>query len=220
MRRVALAAVFLLALPSAAVAALYRWVDSAGVTYYTSDRESIPERYRASATEIEAPSPRGPQPAGSPPSPGAATPAASPPGVRSPASLTSSAPAASPTSGASVPLPSGSPIMVEALLNGVPLKLVLDTGADRTVISPAALNRAGIDTSIGTPFRISGVTGSSSASLVSVPRLDIAGAQVGPLGVVAFAVPGGFDGLLGRDVLDAFTVTFDPAQNRATLTPR
>jgi hypothetical protein len=28
------------------------------------------------------------------------------------------------------------------------------------------------------------------------------------------------DGLLGRDVLVAFTVTFDAAQNRATLTPR
>jgi hypothetical protein len=38
--------------------------------------------------------------------------------------------------------------------------------------------------------------------------------------VVAFAVPGDVDGLLGRDVLDAFTVTFDAAQNRATLTPR
>ncbi|HXU91847.1 MAG TPA: retropepsin-like aspartic protease, partial [Methylomirabilota bacterium] len=129
-------------------------------------------------------------------------------------------PAASPSSGATIPLPTGAPIMVDALLNGVQLRLVLDTGADRTVISPAALSRAGIDTTIATPFRISGVTGSSSASLVNVPRLDVAGAQVGPLGVVAFAVPGEFDGLLGRDVLDAFTVTFDPAQNRATLTPR
>jgi predicted aspartyl protease len=128
-------------------------------------------------------------------------------------------PAASPTGGV-VPLPSGAPIMVEAVLNGVPLRLLLDTGADRTVISPSALSRAGIDARTGTPFRISGVTGSSPASLVNVPRLDIAGAQVGPLGVVAFAVPGEVDGLLGRDVLDAFTVTFDPAQNRATLTPR
>ena len=68
--------------------------------------------------------------------------------------------------------------------------------------------------------RRSGSAVSSPAVLVSVPRLDIAGAQVGPLGVVAFAVPGDVDGLLGRDVLDAFTVTFDAAQNRATLAPR
>jgi predicted aspartyl protease len=197
LKRAFLAVGLLLVIASPASAALYRWVDSSGVTYYTSERAAIPERYRGSAKELDHPSPREPQPAASPVSP-----------------------AASPSSGAVVALPTGSPIMVDALLNGVRLRLVLDTGADRTVISPAALTRAGIDATAGTPFRISGVTGSSSASLVSVPRLDIAGAQVGPLGVVAFAVPGEFDGLLGRDVLDAFTVTFDPAQNRATLTPR
>ena len=197
MKRVVLVAGLLLTMVSPADAGLYRWVDAAGVTYYTSERANIPEQYRGSAKELEHPSARAPQPAASPVSP-----------------------AASPTSGAVVPLPRGAPIMVEAQLNGVQLRLVLDTGADRTVISPAALTRAGIDATGGTPFRISGVTGSSSASLVSVPRLDVAGAQVGPLGVVAFAVPGEFDGLLGRDVLDAFTVTFDPARNRATLTPR
>lgn len=197
MKSVVLVAGLLLAMTSPAAAALYRWVDAAGVTYYTSERDSIPEPYRGSAQELEHPSAREPQPAASPVSR-----------------------AASPASGAIVPLPTGAPIMIDAQLNGVPLRLVLDTGADRTVISPAALSRAGIDMTAGTPFRISGVTGSSSASLVNVPRLDIAGAQVGPIGVVAFAVPGEFDGLLGRDILDAFTVTFDPAQNRATLTPR
>ena len=200
--RVVLALAVLLMLASPAAAALWRWVDSAGVVYYTSERSSIPEKYRSAAQEIGVPSAREPQPAASPSTPTA------------PAS-----PAASPTSDV-VPLPTGAPIMVEALLNGVPLRLLLDTGADRTVISPSALSRAGIDMRTGTPFRISGVTGSSPASLVNIPRLDIAGAQVGPLGVVAFAVPGDVDGLLGRDVLDAFTVTFDPARNQATLTPR
>jgi hypothetical protein len=194
--RVVLAFGALLTLASPADGALYRWVDAAGVTHYTSDRSTIPERYRSSAQELEHPSARKPQPAASP------------------------SPAAAPPPGAVVPLPTGAPIMVEARLNGVPLQLVIDTGADRTVISPAALSRAGIDATAGTPFRISGVTGSSPASLVNVPWLDVAGAQVGPLGIVAFAVPGEFDGLLGRDVLDAFTVTFDAAQNRATLTPR
>jgi predicted aspartyl protease len=190
------AAGLLLALTSPAAGALYRWVDASGVTYYTSERSTIPEAYRNSAQQLDVPTAREPQPAASP------------------------SPAASPTSGAVVPLPAGAPIMVDAQLNGVQLRLVLDTGADRTVISPAALSRAGIDMTGGTPFKISGVTGSSPAALVSIPRLDVAGAQVGPIGVVAFAVPGEFDGLLGRDVLDAFTVTFDPAQNRATLTPR
>lgn len=120
-----------------------------------------------------------------------------------------------------MPSTAGAAVIVDAHLNGVPLRLLLDTGADRTVISPTALARAGIDATGGAPVRITGVTGAAAAQLVSVQRLDVAGAQVGPLAVVAHAVPGeGFDGLLGRDVLDAFTVTFDAAQNRAVLAPR
>ena len=214
MKYALLAAALLLVPAAPATAALYRWVDSAGVTHYTSDRGTIPEKYRSTAREIGHPTARTPQPAASPAAPPAPAPAVPPAPAPSPAS-----PAASPNTGA-VPRPASAPIMVDALLNGVPLRLLLDTGADRTVISPAALSRAGIDAATGTPFRISGVTGSSPASLVDVPRLDIAGAQVGPLGVVAFAVPGDIDGLLGRDVLDAFTLTFDPTQNRTTLTPR
>lgn len=176
---------------SPAPAALYRWVDAAGAVHYTSDLQAIPEAYRHSARTLEHPGARAPLP---------------------PASSTATA---------VVPLVSGAPVMVEAYLNGVRLQLLLDTGADRTVISPAALGRAGIDPMGGTPVRITGVTGSSTATLVGVQRLDVAGAQVGPLAVIAHPVPAeGMDGLLGRDVLDAFTVTFDAAENRAALTPR
>jgi predicted aspartyl protease len=174
-----------------AEAGLYRWVDTTGTIHYTSEPDTIPERYRSAARMLEHPRSRAPEPA------------------------------ASPAAGAVVPLESGAPVLVDAHLNGVPLRLVLDTGADRTVISPAALGRAGIDVSRGTPVRITGITGSSTAALVGVPRLDVAGAQVGPLAVIAHVVPGeGLDGLLGRDVLDAFTVMFDAASNRAVLAPR
>jgi hypothetical protein len=81
--------------------------------------------------------------------------------------------------------------------------------------------RAGINPEGGTPIRISGVTGSAAATLVAVPTLDVAGARVGPLSVVVHPVPSeSLDGLLGRDVLDAFTVTFDAAAGRVTLSPR
>lgn len=184
-------AALVLTVASPAAAALYRWVDAAGVIHYTSEHGAIPEAHRDSAKVLEHPSAREPQPS------------------------------ASPSPGAVVPFASGAPVMVDAYLNGVALRLLLDTGADRTVISPAALARAGIDAARGTPVRIIGVTGSSSASLVGVQRLDVAGAQVGPFAIIAHAIPGeGLDGLLGRDVLDAFTVTFDAAQNRAILTPR
>ena len=118
----------------------------------------------------------------------------------------------------------GEPIVVTARLNGVPMTLLLDTGADRTLVSPAAAARAGYERTIvpgGSSVRILGVTGSVVAAQVIVPVLDIAGASLGPLWLIVHdAGLGGVDGLLGRDVLDAFTVTIDAAAGRATLIPR
>lgn len=133
-----------------------------------------------------------------------------PPGERAPTSP-----------GSTIPLTSGGPIMVTAHLNGVPLTLMLDTGADRTMLAPGALSRAGIDQASGRRVRIIGVTGESEGREVTLPRLDIAGAQLGPVAVVVHQVPApDVDGLLGRDLLDAFTITVDAAGGRATLTPR
>jgi predicted aspartyl protease len=128
----------------------------------------------------------------------------------------------------------GSPITVEARLNGVVLTLIVDTGADRTVISPQAIERAGLGNQAGRPVQVVGVTGTSTAMLVTVPLLDVAGARIGPIVVVAHALPetfrgsgpsggtdaGAVDGLLGRDVLDIFTLSVDTGSGRATLTPR
>ena len=126
----------------------------------------------------------------------------------------------------------GAPITVEARLNGVALTLIVDTGADRTVISPEAIERAGLGNQAGGPVQVIGVTGTSTASLVTIPLLDVAGARIGPIVVVAHALPqtfrgsgaspdgGAIDGLLGRDVLDVFTLSVDTASGRATLTPR
>jgi predicted aspartyl protease len=189
--RAALAALLVLATSAPAAAALYRWTADDGTIHYTSELESIPEARRAAAVEIGHPAAR--------PAPPPAAP--SPPG-------------------AVVPFVRGGAVVVDASLNGVALRLLLDTGADRTVITPAALARAGLD-GRGRPVRITSVTGSAAASLVDVPRLDVAGVHVGPLAVIAHAVPDdALDGLLGRDVLDAFTVTFDAAAGRVTLSPR
>jgi predicted aspartyl protease len=126
--------------------------------------------------------------------------------------------------GTTVEFTPGEPIVINARLNGVPMTLLLDTGADRTLISPAAVERAGYGRMIvpgGSSVRILGVTGSAVASVVTVPLLDVAGARLGPLSLLVHdAGLGTLDGLLGRDVLDAFTVTIDTAGGRATLTPR
>jgi hypothetical protein len=170
---------------------LYRWVDRDGVIHYTSTREAIPEAYRDAAQELEHPTAREAQLS--------AAPAPESAGPRTP----------------------GAAIVVDAHLNGVGLRLLVDTGADRTVISPTALSRAGIDPNAGPPVRVIGVTGSATAPLVTVPRLDLAGTRVGPLGIIAHSVPGDdIDGLLGRDVLEAFMLTVDRGTNRVVLTPR
>jgi hypothetical protein len=171
-------------------AQLYRWTDAQGTTHYTTDPAAIPAAYRERAVDIGAPTP-GPVTA----VPEAAT-------------------------GVVIPY-TGGPLVVDAWLNGVPLRLIVDTGADRTLISPDAMARAGFDVTGATAVKIRGVTGDAAASVVPVPRLDVAGTQVGPVGVVVHAIAAeGADGLLGRDVLDAFTVTVDAAAGRAVLVPR
>jgi len=177
--------------PSIVLGQLYTWADDEGTVHYTTDRASIPAKFRDKAREIGTPTP-GP--------------------------VTAPAPA---PSGAIVPY-TGGPVVVNASLNGVALRLLLDTGADRTLISPDAISRAGFDAASGTPVQIRGVTGEAQAVLVSVPRLDVAGTQVGPVAVIVhkLSTGGGVDGLLGRDVLDAFTVTVDSASGQATLVPR
>jgi predicted aspartyl protease len=113
----------------------------------------------------------------------------------------------------------GQAIHAEAWLNGVPLTLLVDTGATRTLLSPGVAARAGLDMRQGRPVRVIGVTGSVVATEVVVPRLDVAGAQIGPLPVIVHEIPElRADGLLGRDVLEHFTLTIDAARGRATLT--
>jgi hypothetical protein len=183
--------IFLVAAPPA-LAQLYRWTDATGTVYYTTDLATIPAAYRDSAQDIGSPTP-GPVVAPT-------TPAAS--------------------AGIEIPY-TGGPLVVTAQLNGVAVRLIVDTGADRTLISPAAMARAGYDPAGGTPVQIRGVTGDATATMVAVPRLDVAGTQVGPVAVVVHTLSAdGVDGLLGRDVLDAFTVTVDAAARRALLIPR
>jgi len=189
----------LIAAPAAAQ--LYRWIDADGTDHYTADLEALPARFRTSATLLNAPQAR--------PIP--------PPAANEPVGLK---------------VTPGAPITVEARLNGVALTLIVDTGADRTVISPEAIERAGLGDQAGRPVQVIGVTGTSTASLVTIPLLDVAGARIGPIVVVAHALPqtfrgsgaspdgGAIDGLLGRDVLDVFTLSVDTASGRATLTPR
>lgn len=195
LRRLAplLALVATLALAGPAAAELYQWTDGDGVRHYTSDLATIPEAYREAARDIGSPRLR-------------EAPAAEP--------------RREPESGL-MRFRSGAPVVAPVLINGVPLRLMVDTGADRTTISPAAAARTGLAVDTARAIRVVGVAGSALANEVAVAQMEVAGARVGPLRLIVLDTPSeSLDGLLGRDVLDYFTLTVDSGAGRATLIPR
>ena len=193
MRRLAAVLCLVAVAVTPAAGELYQWTDASGVRHYTDDPKSIPEAFRPGARDLGSPRVR----------------EAPPPGARR-----------DPDAGA-IFYQSGGPIMAAVVVNGVSLRLMVDTGADTTVVSPAAIARAGLSAESGRPVWITGVTGGAVGKEVLVPELEVAGARVGPIRMVVLDLPGHIaDGLLGRDVLDHFTLTVDSPANRATLTPR
>jgi predicted aspartyl protease len=139
--------------------------------------------------------------------------------LSSPAAASASTPVPGVTTVSFTP---GAPILVSAKINGGgPVTLILDTGAERTVVAPQALSRLGI--SIANVYRteIKGVTGTSQADVVQVVSLEVGDAKVGPLFILAHdADLPQADGLLGRDFLDNFMVTINSKERVVTLTPQ
>ena len=179
----------LIFIPNLVLAEIYYWVDDQGVQYYTTRLENIPEPYRSSAHLLPTPTspPRPPDLQSSPPPSGFAT----------------------------IPFTSGSPVLVSVRINGAgPVTLILDTGSDRTLVSPSVLSKLGISFESAHRAVIKGVTGTSDADAVWVNSLEVGEAKVGPLLVIAHdANLHGADGLLGRDFLGHFNVTID-SRNR------
>ena len=188
-----LAAALILAavLAPGAGAEVYHWVDDEGVIHYTTGIESVPDRYRATARGL--------------------------------AVSGEEAPTAAPSagSGTTIPFTPGAPILASARINGSgPVTLVLDTGAERTLIAPAALARLGIELPNTLEATVQGVAGSARADVVWIQSLEVGASGAGPLAIIAHDadVPGA-DGLLGRDFLSLFSVTIDTRANVVTLEP-
>lgn len=188
------AGLLLVAAAAPAAARYYRWIDVAGAAHYSEGLDSVPERYRPTAVPL---------------------------GLRSrPAE---SAPAARAATPGEIRFTPGERIVVDARINGsASVRLQLDTGADRTLVSPRALAAAGVSlTGASRPTRVIGVTGAARARIAVVDSLEVGGATVGRLPVIVYDVDGAdSDGLLGRDFLDHFTVHIDSARGILTLVPK
>lgn len=188
-------------------AQIYRWTDERGEVRYSQGINSIPPQFRGGAVMMSTPS----QPAA--PAPAATEPPAA-----------SNVPAGSaPAGGARIPFTPGQPIMVNARINGGgSTQLLLDTGAQGTVISPTALAALGISYRNAVRGSIKGVTGNADVLAVRIESIEVEGARFGPLLVVSHdaGLGSGRDGLLGRDFLDNFIVTIDSAARVVTLSPK
>jgi hypothetical protein len=184
--------------PSRVSAQIYRWVDGAGVPHYVDGLDAVPERYRASAAPMRLrnrPAPRAEPDAGAEPR--------------------------TPAAGAVIRYSPGQQIIAEVSINGATsARLILDTGADRTLVSHRVLAAAGVSLSrtVGTG-QIVGVTGSDRLPYVMIDSLEVGGIRLGRMPVGAYDVADA-DGLLGRDVLDRFNVAIDATQGVVTLTPK
>ncbi|HLQ22219.1 MAG TPA: aspartyl protease family protein [Gemmatimonadales bacterium] len=185
--------------PLTASAQIYRWVSDEGDVHYSQGVDSVPVRLRPSAVIIGYDRPSPPEPE-----------AAAVPGL--------------PAGTGRVKFTPGQPIMVTARINDTgSVQLMLDTGAARTVINPAALSTLGVSYASARRASLKGVTGDANVEAVRVESLDVSGAMYGPLIVISHDTGFGLekmDGLLGRDFLDNFTITIDNVAGVLTLTPK
>ena len=182
-------------LPPPTFADVYYWIDDQGTQYYTTRLESIPEPYRSKAIPLSLPT--------SPPVPPEITPRPLQKGLTR------------------IPFTLGSPVLVSAKINGGgPITLILDTGADRTMVVPSALSRLGISFENVLRGVVRGVTGASYAEAVWVNSVEVGEARVGPLLIIVHEADlQGVEGLLGRDFLANFNVTIDSKEKVVTLSP-
>ncbi len=179
---------------AAAAAQMYRWVDDQGNSHYSEGLDSVPERFRAAATRLRVQT----------------APTAGP---------------AAPGDGGDTVLQfaPGKPIYVTAKINGnASVRLILDTGADGTVIAERALVAAGVSTKAAIASgKIRGATGDAKVEAFDIESLQVGNSKVGKMMVIAHDINDpNSDGLLGRDFLDQFKVTIDSAAGQVTLSPK
>ncbi|PYM38630.1 MAG: hypothetical protein DME17_03760 [Candidatus Rokuibacteriota bacterium] len=155
-------------------AQIYRWTDEQGNSHYSQGLDSVPERFRAAARPLVPERAPAPAPSGAAPRESTST---------------------------VIPFTPGKRIYADARVNETTsVRLILDTGADRTVIAPRALVAAGAST------RAAGPGGNARVGKMVVVSHDINEPDT--------------DGLLGRDFLDQFKVTIDSASGHVTLGPK
>jgi predicted aspartyl protease len=175
-----------------ASAQIYRWVDDSGTPHYSEGIDSVPPRYRKSATPL-----------------GLRNAPASSPSAAGDAAATTSAGGAETV----IQFTPGKHIIVDAKINGgTSVKLILDTGAAGTLISPRALAASGVSFTGARRTRTRGVARDTEVEVMQVPvdSLEVGGARVSRMVVASYDMDmPEAEGLLGQDFLGQFNMTID-----------
>jgi len=114
---------------------------------------------------------------------------------------------------------------VQATLNRVhPATLIVDTGAQSTIISPALVKQLGLVVSDSAPRRQVSVVGGNKIELpfVKLAVLQVGGAKVENMEIGVYDVAPssrGIHGLLGADFLHEFRLTLDRSESLMQLEP-
>jgi predicted aspartyl protease len=187
--------------PSVALAQIYRWMDERGTPHYVEGIDNVPAQFRATAEPLSMRN------------------------SRAPAAQTPGAAAATGSAGTEIKFVPGKHIVVEARINdGRPVKLILDTGAAGTLISPRALAAAGVSLTRGVRnARTRGVARDTEVEVqqVAVESLAVGEARVANLVVSSYEMDmPDAEGLLGQDFLGNFNVSIDAGSGLVKLTKK
>jgi len=199
-----LAWVILLLALAPAYAEIYKWVDRDGRVHFSDTLSGIPPEYRdrieekvgLTATSHSAPVPRRvilERPANAPAPPSYVVP------LRR----------------------DGNAMLVEALVGGtVRTRLLLDTGAEFTVLSTAAARRLALNLGSAAVIPLRSASGIFFAPMLKVQSITVGDAAAYDVEVIVHDATPSLDGLLGMSFLDNFLVTISPSDERLILTPR
>lgn len=186
-----------------AYAEIYKWVDRDGRVHFSDTLASIPPEYRDRIEEkagLTSTLPSNPAP------------------QRVLPERRSSAPA--PLSYV-VPLRrDGNAMLVEALVGGtVRTRLLLDTGAEFTVLSTAAARRLALNLGSAAVIPLRSASGVFFAPMLKVQSIAVGDAVAYDVEVIVHDATPGLDGLLGMSFLDNFLVTISTSDERLILAP-
>jgi predicted aspartyl protease len=177
----------------------YRWTDDKGAVHFTDNIYSIPEKYRGQVQKRQ----YVPQQQSSE--------TALEPDGKQPQTARNTVPFER----------QGNLVIVEAVVNrSVPVKFILDTGAEISTLPRSLGPQLGINPGSGVLMTIKGMGGSTDVPLVEVNSIAVGAAEGTNMDVLLTDTPVKDTGLLGTDFLSDFKVDIKYGENEVVFEPR